>query len=241
MSLYEEYVSRDTVTNVSKEEMSIRDNPTVTVCFYSKQSIDFENGFHGFFENINMDSTRQGTGRIITKNGTLDTTLIRSLYALSENGFKRHCFLIRKWKTTLQGIPRVENDFVRLYFKFKGPIENNVTKATVYFTSEENAYGAVSQKWLDGDVTWSQFSWPLSMKGKRVMITVTSMVEFNYLGELCSKQAYYDCLASKLTDTGEKESHQGADIGEVVSLPQTAFSGKNFDTNNITRLCELPS
>ena len=86
----------------------------------------------------------------------------------------------------------------------------------VYVTSEANAYGAVAQKWFDGDPN------PIELWYKYfVTTTVLDITEYSYLSHHCSDLSFYECLSSELKNSQNCKDFGG--ICEAVSLPKEYF------------------
>ena len=61
-------------------------------------------------------------------------------------------------------------------------------EATLYVTSEANAYGAVFNAFNEGKVN------PITLKkGIRFNIEIVEVKLFNYIKDTCSKQSQYQC------------------------------------------------
>ena len=78
----------------------------------------------------------------------------------------------------------------------------NVTKATVYFSTELNAYGAVWEKWLDGQVH------PYNLeRGMDHSISITEVRAYEYVKSKCSELSFYQCLSTKLLEDSTCKEH----------------------------------
>ena len=82
-------------------------------------------------------------------------------------------------------------------------------EANIYFTSEENAYGATMQLWYNGEVV------PYTLQKDIMHYINVKTKEFHHLENLCQPQSFYQCLASKFSRTTTCSS----DICSPFTLP----------------------
>jgi hypothetical protein len=222
VDILSDYLSGATFFQIREEEMSSSDMPSVTFCFYTRKSIDFENEFSAFFEYRSFNHPTRTKAWI--DRGYLNQTLFEPLNVVDDNqGFKRYCFLLR-WKRPIisyrlvyyQYLLQVSGQWLNLFFKFSH--EEHIDHYTVYVTSEENAYGVVTQNWLDGDVIEAQHSENI----RRILhqIIINDMCEYNYLEGSCSNQPYYECLADRCKQFFQ-EGQASVGNEKNVSLPKT--------------------
>ena len=100
-----------------------------------------------------------------------------------------------------------QNSTFRVWFKDEAP-----NKATVYLTTEANAYGAVLLRWFDGKVH------PYTMeKGKHHEISIAEVIAYDYLPWGCAANPYYHCMAQQLS--GSKQCSKYGQPCTNISLP----------------------
>ena len=195
--VYKEYSEGATKFMVSQQPLSTYDNPTVTVCFWSK--VELEPGIHFTYQYWywNGGWTLLGT----------DADKSRFLKIMVADGGEvlRNCFMFKKLREDL-----LQNKYVELYFNFLQ--EDIVHAGFVYLTTEENAYGVVAQRWFDGEVTEVHLK-----KHSTIYVVLDDNHQFEYLNNSCTSQSFYQCLASFLRDSKGCTGHGG--ICEAVSLP----------------------
>ena len=103
-----------------------------------------------------------------------------------------------------------------LVFKIRFKEDSLLQAPWVYVTTEENAYGVVAGRWMDGEVV------PFRLKrGKYVFVNLDNVHQYNYLIHSCTEQSYYQCLSSELTKEENCAEHGG--MCDAVSLPSVHF------------------
>ena len=78
------------------------------------------------------------------------------------------------------------------YFFAVGFHETTAHEARLYVTSEDNAYGAVLEKWFDGKVE------PYILKNQTLHFLAIELNEIHRLSPPCEKQSFYHCITEKL-------------------------------------------
>ena len=96
-------------------------------------------------------------------------------------------------------------------------------QSILYITSEENAYGVTTEKWYNGKVV------PYMLKNQTIHYLNLRVDEFNQLQDLCQKQSYYQCLASKFVE----DLACSCIICSPIDLP-TSKKFNDIDSCNIT-------
>ena len=134
--------------------------------------------------------------------------MMKKLFVIQEAGqIKRNCFMFMKRPEDL------ENKQIFLEITFDNPTIVQ-QYALAYVTSEQNAYGAVTQKWYDGEVSKLHLG-----KHKYTIVYLENIHEYNYLGNDCSPHSFYDCVSSQLETTNTSSCAGQGGICEAVSLP----------------------
>ena len=72
----------------------------------------------------------------------------------------------------------------------------NVTEATLYFTTEENSYGVVMDRWFDGMP--GEFK---LIKGRTHFIKIIGVRRYEYLKSKCTHETFYQCLATRMNSS----------------------------------------
>ena len=198
--VYNEYREGATKFAVSQTTLSTNDNPTATVCFWSK--VELEPGTHFTLEYfyLNKNWTLLGT--------ELDQSRFMKVKVADDGEIRRNCFMFKKLREDLLSKPIVMN--------FRFIQEDNVEAGIVYFTTEENAHGIVAQRWFDGEVTEVHLK-----KHSYIYVRLEDNHQFEYLHNSCTDQSYYQCLSSFLWDSKRCSEHGG--MCEAVSLPSPRF------------------
>ena len=151
----------------------------ITVLYNDSMLIPFELGVNDF------DDSDNNTHRVV----------VTQLWAVQyKSWLKKQCFKISPWGHEERSLKDVYIDATyRIKFTNKSVIPK---EANLYFTSEENSYGAImkSGKWFDGNVV------PFPLKYSHFhSISIPKVTRYEYLKSKCIHQAYYHCLSSKFT------------------------------------------
>ena len=88
----------------------------------------------------------------------------------------------------------------------------NVTETTLFFTSEENSYGVVMDRWFDGRPGELKL-----IKGRTHFIKIIDVRQYDYLKSKCSRKTFYQCLATRMN--GSKRCSKYGDPCSPWSLP----------------------
>ena len=75
--------------------------------------------------------------------------------------------------------------------------QEDVFEAQLYFTSENNSYGVVFQKWFDGRIEALQLS-----KGEYKAVQIAEIRQYDFLKTKCTASPFYDCIVSKIKERG---------------------------------------
>ena len=111
----------------------------------------------------------------------------------------------------------LENELILLVITFSNPTIVQQF-AWAYITSEQNAYGAVTQKWYDGEVSKLHLK-----KNILTRIRLENIHEYNYLGNDCSPHSFYDCVSFQLKTANTSSCAGQGGMCEAVSLPGANF------------------
>ena len=69
-------------------------------------------------------------------------------------------------------------------------------KVDVYFTSQNNALGAIGGRWRDGQVSKFELQ-----TGNIHELVISKIDQYNYLGWKCSALSYYECMGAEFNRT----------------------------------------
>lgn len=191
LTTYNEYALGETNTVLSKQPLTTKDNPKVSICFGGRKNILFDADFTANYRYWNGSSWK------------IDQTMVRKLAVLDEPVM--NCFMFKEVNEDISGQKKI---YLEIIFKD----ETAILQPWVYITTEENSYGVVTQRWLDGEV----FKFRL-YKNEEFFVKLNSVHQFEYLKHLCSENSFYRCLLEKMVDSGDCSEHGG--LCEAVSLP----------------------
>ena len=191
----EQYHEGVTYFQETKSVMSVRDIPTLTICFEDTESLEF--GKHFTVENYKDQSKLLKEGKNVPKS---DQSMSYDLFLKTMKVFqhvketKRRCIAISPMTEN-----RLKHQNLRPYMQlfdlriiFNSSFSSD-TKSSLYITSEENSYGVTGQKWFEGEVK----EYPLKF-GRNHYINV-QVKELQHLPDRCHKQPFYVCLADKIS------------------------------------------
>ena len=105
-------------------------------------------------------------------------------------------------------------------------VTNNITKSTLYFTTQQNSYGATMTRWFDGKAEPFHIE-----RGKFHVLRITVVERFEYLNTRCSNESFYQCMSKSL-----KRTHKCAENCTVLSLPDFNYPECN---KTETQLCHF--
>ena len=95
----------------------------------------------------------------------------------------------------------------------------------MYFTTYENSYGAIADRWFEG------MAEPLKLDiGRHQIIKISGAEKFVYLNN-CKNESFYQCLSTKL-----KAKNQCAEQCTVFSLPDYSYPLCN---NTVSETCQI--
>ena len=124
----------------------------------------------------------------------------------------------------------------------------NLTDAKVYFTTKQNSFGAVMNRWFDGKAE------PFLLERMVCKVfAITGVTRFEYLEGKCTNESYYQCLSTNLKLKMLRDCEEQC---TTITLPKFGFSpcnnikGKNCAINALetlhrgdecreTRLCKV--
>ena len=190
---------------MSRKPVTAADNPTVTLCFESWSELNLGDHFVAVYVLYDSDGKYDS-------HWPVEENMMKKLFVIQEAGqMKRNCFMFMKRPEDL------ENMTIFLDIRISNPTIVQ-QYAWAYVTSEQNAYGAVTQKWYDGEVS----KWHLE-KHKDTRTYLDNIQEYNYLGNDCSPHSFYDCVSSQLQTTNTSSCAGQGGMCEAVSLPGANF------------------
>ena len=115
-----------------------------------------------------------------------------------------------------------------------GGMADDIESANLYVTAEKNSYGAVSERWFDGEVVPFQLE-----KGILHPIKITEVKRYKYVGrrmERCTEKSFYECWAPKLSLCSQ--CYENDKICAPYSLPsEEKFEDIPICHSNITLQC----
>lgn len=170
-------------------------SPTVTICFSHLSSINgtklkFGKDFRISYRNkiAKAHYLVEGATEI---NVTKETLILEQMLSAKVN-FQGGCFKLT------HTISNESANFIRkFYIEFKKDLpKESLPKITLYFTSEENAYGITMKKWVDGkafetDIEFGNY--------KRLDIYPTKYVYHDSTHSKCNNnQSFYECFGTYL-------------------------------------------
>ena len=202
--------------HVTHQDVTPSDNPAVIICFDLRVS-SLDVGPDIIF------NVEQSTGNQTKKVDLQITKLETELYEIHvEFAWSRHtCFKLEPTKGNLNdSITRVE---VRFTNEKGYSLESYA--ASVFFTTEENAPGAILYKFYDGIVERLEI-WP----GQHYQFRISKVTEYNLLSHKCTQQTFYECLAS-LLEASQECSHLGG-LCSIVTLPGLKLPDCTIETYN---------
>lgn len=202
--MFEEYLAGKTNYHISRKDLTNSDNPAIAICLDLWDPL-LEVGPDIVFNVSQYDKydTKQ-TKQVDVKITTLDTELTE---IHNEHVWGRlKCFQLEPLKNDLtEWVTRVD-----LHGKFFTSLAGNLSY--VFFTTEENAIGAIMHKFFDGGVERLEF-----FPGHRYSLKLSHVTEYKLINQKCTKIPYYQCLGSLLQASEECEDLGG--LCNVVSLP----------------------
>ena len=203
--VYKEYATGASIMEESETPVTALDNPTVTLCFESWSELNLGDHFVAVYVLYDSDGKYDS-------HWPVEENMMKKLFVIQETGqMKRNCFMFMKRPEDL------ENKRLDLDITFGN---HTIVQqfAWAYVTSEQNAYGAVTQKWYDGEVSKLHLE-----KHKYSWTYLDNIQEYNYLGNDCSPHSFYDCVSSQLQTTNTSSCAGQGGMCEAVSLPGANF------------------
>ena len=192
-----EYALQETSTILSTTPITTKNNPTVTMCFRGTTgNITFGDSFTARYRYWNGSSWN------------IDQTMVRKLAILDHS--IRNCFMFKKLNVDIRGRRKI---YLEIIFKDEmWKSSKSTSKPWVYITTEENAYGIVTQRWFDGEV----FKFDLE-ENLEFFVKLPNVHQYEYLKHLCSNNSFYKCIMDKMADSNQCSKQGG--LCEAVSLP----------------------
>ena len=189
---FADFLEKKTSFYVTTTSMTAADMPTMTICLETRNVTKYGTDLtlSTMYNDTQWTTLNTGANGFTDRDGYAFTLVLVDLavYQL-KTWVKRNCIKI-------SFVELSDNDTIpNIRFELEFQSSNASNEISLYFTSEENAYGAVFEKWYDGKIK------PYKLKsGKYHDIRITEMKECKHLLSLCDNQSYYQCLARKLVD-----------------------------------------
>ena len=205
-----EYSEGRTDIIISKHPLTTEDNPVTVICLEKPNDLPIELGFD---VNITVSQHKISSGHVVeslaTQRHKVDVSIQKLELFADVHLVFRTCFRINAMINDLsEWVTRIDLD-MHHPSGWKDIWD-------IYFTSNENSYGALTQNWLDGEVEEWYFS-RISFLGKLVNFRISKITEYSSNLQECTDQPYYNCLATVLAESKECEQYGG--VCEVMSLP----------------------
>ena len=235
--MIKEYLEDNTSFSITQQSMSKEDLPTVTMCLKSESSaIKMRYGRDLTIQTIdskiepwlpeanttirtlvegNNDYGFMGQKRLTTLE-QLRVSQQWSSVSIDQTCIKMKLNLLEKQLVGRQSLSYgTVYDMGMFIITLSEEIADTVQGSTLFITSENNSYGVVLTRWLDGNVQ------PFQLKrGGLHDIMITNVKRYQYLKEKCQDMSYYGCLGQKLKD--EKCKIEGTDCSPI-STPVKTF------------------
>ena len=209
-SVVREYLEGNTHFKLSKESVTSKDMPTATVCFLTKTKMelgqDFQVSTLAWAENnIYSEPTLLDLQRGHNEYFSLDFNRFINLKQLvvqqTISFLNRSCVSMELGLEDNFGM-RSDRNSAHYIGLFMIHISSNsdtpddvrdIDKGLLYLTSAENSYGAITYRWLDGQVNPFQLE-----KGSYHGLMVNQIKRFEYMAGTCSEKSYFGCWSSNL-------------------------------------------
>ena len=198
----EEFLEGKTYYHPKLSSLTAEDMPTLTICMDLDNDMKYHEDFDVLWDGNSKRMTyfprfpsplEEGENVIVSNHGKTHHFKLQTLEVeqFKGGGYCRKCVKISR--TEKGADSNLDPTFGKymwfIYFYYtKAPQES-----ILYFTSEENAYGAVFRKWHDGRVD------PYVLKNGTEHFIDLEVQEFHHLPNLCREQSYYQCLATKFS------------------------------------------
>ena len=180
-----EYISRKTAYHISRSTLTEDDSPTITICFNHEKDLKY--GTHFSIEWITLTNFGYTSSHSPLILGENNITITWSNHTHRLVLKRRTVFGVLTKCIKISPINYLEYYWVKIKFvDVKAPPD-----ATIYFTSEENVYGATVQRWLNGKVV------PNTLQKDKLHEINVAAKEFLHLPNLCQQQSFNQCLALK--------------------------------------------
>ena len=215
--MIKEYLEDNTSFSITQQSMSKEDLPTVTMCLKSESSaIKMRYGRDLTIQTIdskiepwlpeanatirtliegNNDYGFMGQKRLTTLE-QLRVSQQWSSVSIDQTCIKMKLNLLEKQVVGRQSLSYgTVYDMGMFIITLSEEIADTVQGSTLFITSENNSYGVVLTRWLDGNVQ------PFQLKrGGLHDIMITNVKRYQYLKENCQSLSFYGCLGQKLTN-----------------------------------------
>ena len=214
--MIEEYLEDNTNFSIIQESMSKEDLPTITVCLKSESSATklkygrdltvqaIASNLPPWLPEANATifNLNEGINEYYFVGQKRQTILnhLRVHQFLSDAFIDRSCISMKLSVMEEALVDRVElygtaYDVGSFIFTLSEEIAKSVHQAILYTTSENNSFGAVLNRWLDGGVQPFHLA-----RGTIHPIMITNIKRYQYLKAKCQPLSFYGCLSEKLVD-----------------------------------------
>ena len=193
-----EYLERKTSFHVTVDEIQLDDHPTVTLCFdhphlLAKSNITVKalqtprlpRPTNVTYRPVAWTDLQEGANLMRDHQGHVRTVGLEILHVNEERSWVRsNCVKIsQRYLNHSDNLGMRHDDFSRMVgeflFRYDRTDVYNSTVATLYFTTEDNSYGAVERRWYDGNVQ------PYTLRQGHVQyIAISYLKQMVYLGRL---------------------------------------------------------
>ena len=238
-SIVDQYLEGSTYFSDSKQNLTREDLPTATICIWASRNLSYGSDFtiqtiqnyhRSRSENTTLLDLREGKNEYVFRQEGM--TFLRELKVAQNAAFStRSCIAMDLsipndiiWIETDVG-KGIRYQLATFMVSFSDNIANEeITKAVLYFTTQENSYGAVHYRWQDGEVQ------PIEMqRGGYQSLKIYKIERYEYLKNTCQETSFYECIGSKL-GSSERCRENGRQC--------TPFSIPNQETLKDYPICE---
>ena len=213
-------------TSFTQVEEPIKELPTITLCLSMPDSRKIEYQYGKDFEITYRISAENSRYSIILKEGGKSFIFGEELYL--EKFITVHfknCYKIRSILSN--GYMIKDSTIIQINFNTSINEGDLPSSLQSFFTSENNAYGIVTNMWKNGKVTRVHIN-----KGMAKDVILKAK-EHRYLqtNNRCSKESFYECLSKKIM---EAKLEDPAEKCTSVSLPFLPMCEKDTINGNIS-------
>ena len=194
----------------TKSVMSVKDIPTLTICFEDKEPLEV--GKHFTVENSDSKLT-EGKNEHKSDKGMSHDLFLKTMKVIQhDEETRRGCITVSP--ITENGLeypnmrPYMQVYDLTILFNAQA-LTSSDTKASLYITSEENSYGVTYLKWYEGEVE------PYVLKYQHEHHINLQFRQIHHLPDRCHDQPFYMCLADKIS----KNTTCSNSLCSTITLP----------------------